>query len=47
MIASTALVSTTISGICRAFDKTGEKNINVKSIDKQENDQFKQASAEI
>ena len=50
MITSTTLVSTAISGICRAFDTNdGHKSINIKAtpVDKQENDQFKQASAKL
>ena len=45
MITSTTLVSTAISGICRSF-YNDEKGVNVK-FDKQENDQFKHASAKL
>jgi hypothetical protein len=50
IISSTVLVSTTICGICKSFYKNDtEKIINVKStpVDKQVNDQSKQASAKI
>jgi hypothetical protein len=45
---STVIVSTTISGICRSFYKENtEKSMNVKSADKQLNDEFKQASVKL
>jgi hypothetical protein len=45
---STVVVSTTISGICRSFYKENtEKGIQVKSSDKQGDQNFSEASAKI